>query len=95
MKCSYRPSGVCSQQITFDLTDGIVREVQFYGGCPGNLQGIAKLAEGMPVEEIIARLQGIRCGGKATSCPDQFAQALMAAMRKIEQDKENGNGSGK
>ncbi|MBE6428001.1 MAG: TIGR03905 family TSCPD domain-containing protein [Planctomycetaceae bacterium] len=86
MKCSYRPQGVCSQQITFDLTDGIVREVQFYGGCPGNLQGIARLAEGMPADELIARLQGIQCGGKPTSCPDQFAKALLAAKQKIKEE---------
>ncbi len=86
MKCSYRPQGVCSQQITFDLTDGLVREVQFYGGCPGNLQGIARLAEGMPADELIARLQGIQCGGKPTSCPDQFAKALLAAKQKIKEE---------
>lgn len=85
MKCTYRTTGVCAQQVSFDLTDGIVREISFYGGCPGNQQGIARLAEGMNVDEIIGRLKGIRCGGKPTSCPDQLACALQAAKEKASQ----------
>lgn len=77
---SYAPSGVCSQQITFDLDGGVIRNVRFAGGCPGNLQGISRLVEGMKAEEAIGRLEGIQCGGKPTSCPDQFAQALKQAL---------------
>ena len=59
-----------------DVEDGVIRSVQFEGGCPGNLQGISRLVQGMQVDEAIARLAGIRCGGKPTSCPDQLARAL-------------------
>lgn len=76
MKYSYRTQGTCSQVIEFDVNDGIVSNVVFYGGCAGNLQGIARLVEGMRVEEVISRLKGIRCGVKMTSCPDQLATAL-------------------
>ena len=62
------------------LEDGVIRAVRVLGGCHGNLQGISKLVEGMKVEEVIARLDGIRCGGKATSCPDQLAQALKQSI---------------
>lgn len=72
----YRPKGVCSQKITFDIEDGKVKNVKFLGGCNGNLQGIASLVEGMPVEEVIEKLEGIKCGYKNTSCPDQLAKAL-------------------
>lgn len=72
----YRPKGVCSQKITFDVEDGKVKNVKFLGGCNGNLQGIASLVEGMPVEEVIKKLEGIKCGYKDTSCPDQLAKAL-------------------
>jgi len=72
----YRPKGVCSQKITFDVEDGKVKNVKFLGGCNGNLQGIASLVEGMLVEEVIEKLEGIKCGYKDTSCPDQLAKAL-------------------
>ena len=72
----YRPKGVCSQKITFDVEDGKVKNVKFLGGCNGNLQGIASLVEDMPVEEVIKKLEGIKCGYKDTSCPDQLAKAL-------------------
>ena len=75
----YRTKGVCSQLIDFDITDGKVSNVSFTGGCNGNLQGIGKLVEGMEVDEVINRLEGIQCGFKNTSCPDQLAQALKAA----------------
>ncbi len=75
---NYVPKGVCSRQIQFKLDGDIVREVKFTGGCNGNLQGIAKLVEGMKVDDVIERLDGINCNGKGTSCPDQFAQALKA-----------------
>ncbi len=77
---TYKTSGTCSQAIEFDLKDGIVRNVQFIGGCNGNTQGIAKLVEGMPVQEVIERLDGITCGFKPTSCPDQLAKALKQAV---------------
>lgn len=76
MKLEYRPRGVCSQRIEIEVEDGRVQDVQFTGGCSGNLQGISRLVKGMPVEEVISRVEGIRCGFKPTSCPDQLAQAL-------------------
>ena len=76
----YKTKGVCSQQIKFDVEDGKVKNVEFYGGCHGNLQGIGKLVEGMDVNEVISRLEGIKCGFKSTSCPDQLAQALKAVQ---------------
>ena len=80
MDFSYKTRGVCSQYINFELNDGIVTNVQFLGGCNGNLKGIAALVEGMKAEEIIARVEGIKCGMRATSCPDQLAQALKEAL---------------
>lgn len=76
MHIEYRPKGVCSQLMSIDVEDGIIEKVEVRGGCIGNLQGISALLVGMPVEEAIARLEGIRCGFKPTSCPDQIAQAL-------------------
>ena len=76
MHITYRPKGVCSQLMNIDLENGIIQKVEVLGGCSGNLQGISRLLVGMPVEEAISRLQGIRCGFKATSCPDQLATAL-------------------
>lgn len=76
MKYTYTPKGVCSRQIEIEVENGIVKSLKVIGGCNGNLQGISKLAEGMKVEEVIARLKGIDCGGKGTSCPDQIARAL-------------------
>lgn len=78
----YRPKGVCSQLIQFDIEDNKVRNVAFTGGCNGNLQGISRLIEGMDVEEAISRIEGIRCGFKSTSCPDQLAKALKEASGK-------------
>lgn len=72
----YKTSGVCSSQIQFELQDNKVHNVRFTGGCNGNLQGIGKLVEGMDAQEVIARLEGTRCGFKSTSCPDQLAKAL-------------------
>ena len=76
MAHQYKPRGVCSRRIAFDLTDGVVRNVSFEGGCSGNTQGVARLVEGMDVDEAIKRMSGIRCGFKPTSCPDQLAKAL-------------------
>ncbi len=76
MTIEYTPRGVCSQKMNIQVEDGIIRSVEVLGGCSGNLQGISRLVEGMSVEEAIRRLDGIRCGWKKTSCPDQLAQAL-------------------
>ena len=76
MEINYTPKGVCSRKIHVEVEDGIVKNVQFYGGCHGNTQGVAALAKGMKVEDVIERLQGIRCGMKPTSCPDQLAKCL-------------------
>ena len=78
MKFTYIPRGVCSRQFNFDVEDGVVKSAEIIGGCHGNLQGISKLIVGMPVDEVISRLKGIRCGMKPTSCPDQIACALEA-----------------
>ncbi|HIS79916.1 MAG TPA: TIGR03905 family TSCPD domain-containing protein [Candidatus Scatomonas merdavium] len=76
----YKTHGTCSQQISFDLEDGRIHNVQFVGGCNGNLKGICALVEGMDAREAISKLEGIRCGFKPTSCPDQLAQALKQAL---------------
>lgn len=73
---TYTTHGTCSRQITINVEDGIVTDVSFVGGCSGNTQGVASLVRGMKIEDVIARLKGIRCGGKPTSCPDQLATAL-------------------
>ena len=75
---NYVPKGVCSRQIQFKLDGDIVRDVKYTGGCNGNLQGISKLVEGMKIDEVIEKLEGIDCNGKGTSCPDQLAKALKA-----------------
>ncbi len=80
MKHTYKTKGVCAQLITFDLEDGIVSNIKFLGGCSGNTQGVAKLAEGMKAEELIEKLSGIRCGFKGTSCPDQLAKAVASKL---------------
>ena len=79
MTYNYKTSGTCSREIIFDVENGKVKNVQFIGGCNGNLKGIAALVEGMDVDSVIERVQGITCGMKKTSCPDQLAQALIAA----------------
>ncbi len=84
MAYQYRTQGVCSRNITFDIADGKVTNVHFDGGCNGNTQGIARLVEGMPVEEAIRRLSGITCGLKSTSCPDQLSKALAKALEEAK-----------
>ena len=79
MQYEYKTKGTCSQRILFDVTDGVVTNVTFIGGCNGNLKGIAALVEGMDIDEVISRVEGVTCGMKSTSCPDQLAQALKAA----------------
>ena len=77
MEIKFQPQGVCSKQIVIDVEDGIVNNVKFIGGCSGNTQGVGALAKGMQVNEVFERLQGIRCGARPTSCPDQLAKALV------------------
>lgn len=79
---TYKTKGVCSQAIQFDLDGDKVTNVNFLGGCSGNTQGVARLIEGMNVEEAIKRLEGIKCGPRPTSCPDQLAKALKEALNK-------------
>lgn len=76
MKYTYHPQGVCSRLFEFDIDDGKVRQLQVTGGCDGNLKGISRLIRDMPVDEVISRLEGLSCGFKRTSCPDQISQAL-------------------
>ena len=92
MAYQYRPRGVCSPGITFELEDGRVKNVRFVGGCSGNTQGVSRLVEGMPAEEAVRRLSGIRCGMKATSCPDQLARAIREAMAEAASPAESGAG---
>ncbi|MBR4030325.1 MAG: TIGR03905 family TSCPD domain-containing protein [Clostridia bacterium] len=82
MRFDYSPKGVCSMKISFDLEDGIVKNVKFLGGCSGNTQGVALLAEGRPAEELVSLLKGIKCGFKQTSCPDQLAEAIQSAINE-------------
>ncbi len=80
MTINFTPRGVCSRQITIEVNDGIIENVRFFGGCNGNTQGISALVKGMEVEDAIERLEGIDCGGRGTSCPDQLAIALRQAL---------------
>ena len=85
MTIEYRPRGVCSQKMTLEVERGVIRSLQVEGGCNGNLQGLARLVEGMEAEEAIRRLEGIKCGFKSTSCPDQLAQGLEQILAQQEQ----------
>lgn len=73
---SYKTQGTCSQEILFDIDGDIIKSVEFIGGCSGNTQGVARLVEGMKVQDAIAKMEGIRCGARPTSCPDQLANAF-------------------
>ena len=84
MQFSYRTNGVCARTIFFELENGIVKNVRFEGGCDGNTQGISILAEGMKADDVIEKLEGVKCGFKNTSCPAQLAEALKKA--KAQQD---------
>lgn len=90
MKYSYRTEGTCCQAFDIETEDGKIKDVQFYGGCNGNLQGICSLIKGMPIGDVIGKLQGIRCGSKPTSCPDQLSRALSLIV-----EKETGKNRGK
>ena len=83
MQFEYKTKGTCSQMIYFEIDDNKVHNVSYLGGCNGNLQGISKLVEGMDIDEVISRVEGIHCGSKATSCPDQLATALKQAKEKL------------
>ena len=78
----YKTKGTCSRQINFTVKDDVLQSLQFVGGCSGNLQGISKLAVGRKIDDIIELLQGVKCGFKNTSCPDQLAQALIEYKQK-------------
>ena len=73
---TYKTKGVCSREINFEVEDNKVKNVQFVGGCSGNTQGVARLIDGMDIDEAISRIEGIQCGFRPPSCPDQLAQAL-------------------
>lgn len=80
MRIEYKTKGTCSRQINIEVEDGIVQNVEFIGGCNGNLKGIGQLVKGMKVEDVIERLEGTKCGFKPTSCPDQLAEALKSSL---------------
>lgn len=84
MQFEYKTKGTCSQKIFIDIEDGKIMNVEFLGGCNGNLKGISSLVRGMDIDEVIDRLQGTTCGMKATSCPDQLATALKNAKEEMK-----------
>ena len=79
MEFTYKTSGTCSREIHFEVENGKVKNVRFVGGCNGNLKGIGALVEGMDIDDVIVRVEGISCGGRPTSCPDQLSRALKQA----------------
>ena len=80
MTINYTPKGICANHFTIDVENGVIQSVKIDGGCPGNTVGVSRLLKGMKVEDAIARLEGIRCRVKPTSCPDQVAQALKTVL---------------
>lgn len=89
MRYTYRTHGTCSQQITFDLDDqNTVHNVQFTGGCNGNLKAVSKLVDGCTAEEIVKKCEGITCGPRDTSCADQLAKAVIAAVREVQEHQD-------
>ena len=84
MTYTFTPKGVCSRLMTVELEDGIIKDVRIEGGSDGNLQGISHLVKGMKASDAIARMQGISCGGKPTSCPDQLSKALTEALKQAQ-----------
>ena len=82
MTIRIRPQGVCSREMELEVEEGVIRRMEVKGGCHGNLQGISRLVEGMAVDEVIRRLEGIQCGFKPTSCPDQLARGLKNHVRE-------------
>ena len=83
MQFEYTTKGTCSRAILFEIEDNKVKNVQYIGGCNGNLKGISSLVEGMDIDEVISRLEGTTCGPKNTSCPDQLAKALKEAKNSL------------
>ena len=84
MKISYNPRGVCCQQMNIEISDdNKIISSEFFGGCNGNLKGISKLIEGMDINEVISRLEGVTCGMKGTSCPDQLAKCLISYSKEV------------
>ncbi len=79
---TYKTYGTCSRQIEFDVKDDVLQSLKFVGGCSGNLQGISRLAVGRKIDDVINLLQGVKCGFKNTSCPDQLAKALIEYKQK-------------
>ena len=86
MKITYKTQGTCCSHIEVDVEDGILKDVGFWGGCNGNQKGICSLVRDMKVEDIISKLEGIRCGRRSTSCPDQMCQALRTVTSEIEKE---------
>ena len=82
MKYTFRPTGVCAMEISFDIDNEILKNVNFRGGCSGNTQGVAKLCEGRNAKEVLQMLEGIKCGFKGTSCPDQLAKAIKKVLEE-------------
>ena len=82
MKYTFKPAGVCAAEITYEIEDGIVKNVNFRGGCAGNTQGVARLCEGRSAEQLVEILDGIQCGYKGTSCPDQLAKAIKSSLEE-------------
>ncbi len=80
MNVNFTPKGVCARNMNFDIEDGVIRNLKVTGGCNGNLKGIASLVEGMKIEDVVSKLEGIDCNGKGTSCPDQLAKAVRAYL---------------
>ena len=87
MTYTYIPRGVCSRRMTIEMENGVVQDLQVIGGCNGNLKGIASLIRGMRAEDVIAKLKGIRCGFKPTSCPDQLSIALTQALEQEKKER--------
>ena len=79
----YKTKGTCSQKIFFDIEDNKVKNVQFIGGCNGNLKGICSIVRGMKAEQVIERFEGVKCGFRSTSCPDQIAKNLKKALAEM------------
>ena len=88
MKIKFYPQGVCCQQMEVEIEDGRIVNAQFFGGCNGNLKGIASLIQGMKDEDVIERIQGTTCGGKSTSCPDQLSKCLIQYLTSTNQTQE-------
>ena len=82
MEFRYKPTGVCSREMIFDIENGIVKDLKVIGGCDGNIKGVASLIKGMPIEKVKERLKGIKCGIRETSCPDQISKALDEYLKR-------------